>query len=220
MKHIFFSILTALAFFHCKEPAPAPKNTLNCYVRFDAAGRNVKSEVSLYDGTTKKVMEIPGGISFQATPMKLLPLRGVTYVVEYPAAYTPEQVFEWTNKKGEKGFFKLNVPSIDSFYFDLPVLSVKKPANLEWIGAPLGKGETLVFMWENQAKGLTVPMEVSTTYSKPLIEIPAAKIAEVGPGNWTVYLVRKRLGKSETPEYMVDHNAEYYTKPISVKIAE
>ena len=169
MKHIFFSIVTALAFWHCQDVPPPPKNILTCYVRFDAVGRKVKAEASLHDGTTKQVIELPGGIRFQSTEMKVLPVRGITYSAEYAAAYTLEQAFDWKNKKGAQGKFKLNLPLIDSFFFDPKVLSLKNPANLRWVGKALDKNETLVFIWENAAAGTTVPMEVSTTLGEPLI---------------------------------------------------
>ncbi len=218
MKHIFFSILTALAFWHCQAPTPAPKGILSCYVRFDAAAQKVKAEASLHDGTTKQVIELAGGLRFQSVDMKILPVRGITYTAEYPAKYNPEQAFDWKNKIGEPGKFKLILPSIDSFYFDSKVLSVKKPANLQWTGEALGKGETLVFIWENAVEGKTIPMEVSTTLGAPLIELPAAKIAQLGPGDWSLYLVRKRLEKSEGPDFFMESTAEYYTKPIKLKV--
>lgn len=218
MKHIFFSILTALAFWQCQDPVPVAKNILNCYVRFDAAARKVKAEATLRDSDRKKILDLPGGIRFQSAEMKVLPIQGITYMVEFPAAYTAETLFDWKNKKGEKGVFKLEIPSIDSFFFDSKVLSVKDPANLRWIGKPLGKGETLVFIWENVAEGKTEPMEVSTTLGAPLIEIPAAKIAQIGPGDWTLYLVRKRFAKAEVPDFLIESATEFYTKPMKVRV--
>jgi len=218
MKHIFFSILTLLAFWHCQDPVPVTKNTLNCYVRFDAAGRKVKAEATLREGTRKQIIEMPGGIRFQSAEMKVLPVQGITYMVEFPATYTAQTLFEWKNKKGEKGLFKMEVPSIDSFFFDSKELSVKNPANLRWVGKPLGKGETLVFIWENVPDGKTVPMEVSTTLGAPLIEIPAAKIAQIGPGDWSLYLVRKRFAKAEVADFLIESAAEFYTKPIKVRV--
>ncbi len=139
-------------------------------------------------------------------------------MVEFPAVYKAEQVFDWKSKKGERREFKIGIAAIDSFFFESKVLSVKKPTNLRWIGKPLAKGETLVFIWENTDEGKTVPMEVSTTLGAPLIEIPAAKIAQVGAGNWSLYLVRKRLAKAETADFVVESMAEYYTRPIKVKV--
>ncbi|MFN0174856.1 MAG: hypothetical protein ACKVU0_09440 [Saprospiraceae bacterium] len=218
MKHIFFSILTALAFWHCQDPIPAPKNVLTCYVRYDAAGRNVKAEASLRDSASKNVVEMPGGIRFQSTEMKVLPVQGLTYSVEFPAVYTARPVFEWNTKKGEKREFKPEIPSIDSFFFATKIQSLKKSSILQWVGKPLGKGETLVFMWENASEGRTVPMEVSTTLRAPIIEIPAAKVAQIGVGDWSLYLVRKRFEKAEVANFLIESSAEFYTKAILVKI--
>ncbi len=218
MKHIFFSILTALAFCQCQTPVAAPKNILNCYVRFDAESRIIKAEASLLDGASRKIIEMPGGIRFQSVEMKILPVRGITYTAEYAAAYTAQPIFDWKNKNGQVGKFALEAPFIDSFCFDKPVLSIKKSANLLWVGEPLTKGETLVFIWENTQEGKTVPMEVSSTLGASLIELPAAKIAQVGPGDWSLYLVRKRYRKTEVDDFLVESNGEYYTKPIKIKI--
>ncbi len=220
MKHIFFSILTVLAFWHCQAPAPSAKNILSCYVRYDAAGRKIKAEASVKDGNTKQIIEMPGGLRFQTTEMKILPVRGITYSLEYPAAFTPDAAFDWKSKNGIIGQFKLDMPLIDSFFFDAKVLSIQTPANLQWVGRPLSKGETLVFIWENEAEGKTVPMEVSTTLGEPLIEVPAVKIAELGVGDWSLYLVRKRLARGEVADFVVESAAEYYTKPIKVKVGK
>ena len=126
--------------------------------------------------------------------------------------------FEWKTQKGEKGEFKPGVPSIDSFFFATKVLSIKNPSILQWVGKPLGKGETLVFMWENTTEGRTVPMEVSTTLGAPIIEIPAAKMAQIGLGDWSLYLVRKRFEKAELADFLIESSAEFYTKPMLVKI--
>ena len=61
-------------------------------------------------------------------------------------------------------------------------------------------------------------MEVSTTLGEPLIEIPAAKLAQLGAGDWTLYLVRKRIERSELADFKVESTGEYYTKPIKLKV--
>lgn len=172
----------------------------------------------MHEGTSKNVIDIPGGIRFQSTDMKALPVRGITYSLEYPATYSPTPVFEWKSKDGVPSNFQLNLPAIDSFFFDTRVLSVKDPAFLVWKGKALSPNERLVFMWENTAEGLTVPMEVSTTIGKPMIEIPAAKLAQVGKGEWSIYLVRKGRARTETADVFVESVTEFYTKPQMVKI--
>jgi hypothetical protein len=218
MKHIFFSILTVLAFWHCQDPAPTPKNTLNCYVRFDAVAQSIKAEASLFDGLTNRVIESPGGIRFQTTQMKPFPVRGITYTVEYAARHVEKPAFEWKDKKGEPVKFDLELPIIDSFFFQSPVLSLEESAMLRWSGKPLGKGETLVFIWENVSSGQTESMEVSTTLGQPLIEIPPAKLAKLGAGTWSLYLVRRHLNKVELADFWVESTAEYYTKSKTLRL--
>lgn len=220
MKHIFFSILTALAFCHCQPAAPKAKNTLQCYVRYDASGKKIKAEASLLDAVTRVALDVPKGLRFQATEMRALPVRGITYSLEFPAAYVQNPVFERKNEQGVAERYPVHVPSIDSFFFDTKVLSVQTATFMKWVGTPLEKNETLVFIWENTEQGRTIPMEVSTTLGKPLIEIPAAKLAQIGPGNWSLYLVRKRREKTETLDLVVEKNTEYYTKPMEVRLVE
>lgn len=189
-------------------------------MRFDVAARLTKAEATLRDGTTKQMVEIPGGIRFQSVEMKPLPVRGTTYSAEYDAAFTAEPTFEWRSKAGEFLKFSPKAPSLDSFFFDQPVLSVQRAATLQWAGEPLGKGETLVLMWENAAEGKTVPMEVATNLGAARIEMPAAKIAQVGAGDWSLYLVRRRLTKAEVGDFQVESVAEFYTKPMRVKVGK
>jgi len=220
MKHIFFSILTVLAFCHCQPAAPKTKNTLYCYVRYDATGKKIKAEAGLFDAISKVALDIPRGMRFQSTEMKALPVRGITYSLEFPAAYIQNPVFERKNAQGVSERYPVQVPLIDSFFFETKVISVQVPSFMEWVGKPLEKNETLVFMWENAEKGRTIPMEVSSTLGKPLIEIPAAKLAQIGPGNWSLYLVRKRRERTETLDLVVEKSTEYYTKPIEIRLVK
>ena len=63
MKHIFFSILSALAFSSCQTTETAPKRTLECYVRFLEPEALVHAEATLSEGTTTlKPVQVGGGI--------------------------------------------------------------------------------------------------------------------------------------------------------------
>jgi hypothetical protein len=174
---------------------------LNCYMRFDAKGQKIKAEATLRDASSGQPVEMPGGIQFQSTQMKMFPVMGITYTLEYSAAFTPEPAFKWKNAKGEPMQFRF-----------------KAPARLQWAGEALGKGETIVFIWENTTDGRTVPMEVSTTLGLPLIEVPASKLNELGAGEWALYLVRKRPVKAEIDNYKIECRAEYYTRPIKIQL--
>lgn len=218
MKHIFFSILTTIAFCTCEAPPKPPKSTLNCYMRFDAAAASIKAEATLRDGATSNFVDIAGGIRFQATAMRLLPMQGLTYALEYPAKFIAEPSFDWSDKSGKPLRYSFKAPAIDSFYFDTPTLSTTKASKLHWAGESLAANETMIFIWENAEGSRTERMEVSSTFGAPVIEMPAAKIAQLPPGKWSLYLVRKRSARSEVGDFKVENVAEYYTRPIQVTI--
>lgn len=191
---------------------------MSCYARYDNEGKKVRAEATFHDSQTKQVVDNPGGVRFQSLEMTTIPVMGITYTADYPASFTKEMVFEWQNAAKEPVKYTLEAPSIDSFAFNIQELSIKHSAFLQWKGSALGKGETLIMMWENAQTGATVPMEVSTTLGAPMIEVPAAKLAQLGPGKWTLYLVRKKFAKTELKDYFVESIGEYYTKPQPVTI--
>lgn len=218
MKHIFFLFLTALAVFGCNSPEKPQKRSLFCYVRYDEAVKAIKAEATLQDLDKKTPVEMPGGFRYQGVGMELTPVYGMTYHYEYTAEFLPEHVFEWRDKDNNKQQFRMGISPIQSFSLPTKSISQSKPTTLHWEGAALSKGETLVFMWENTGKGLTVPMEVTTTSGATLIDIPAVKLKDIVPGDWTLYLVRKKLIKDKVSDIPVNGIMEYYTKPISVKV--
>ena len=152
--------------------------------------------------------------------MDLSPAYGLMYRYEYSADFLPEHVFEWRDKKNNKSLFRMSIDPIKVFSLNSKTISASKPAVLQWEGTPLGKGETMVLMWEDTAKGLTAPMEVSTKSGQPLIDIPAARLKDIVPGDWTLYVVRKKLIKDSVADMPVNGIMEYYSKPIPVKVTK
>lgn len=220
MKHIFFLVLTTLALLGCNAQEKAGKHTLFCYVRYDESAQTVISEASLQDEGNKTSIELPGGIRYQGREMELKPVYGMTYHYEYPAKFIPDHVFDWRDKKNIKNTATLHMDAITAFSLPAKSISASQAAEVHWEGTPLDKGETMVFMWENTKEGLTVPLEVASTSRMPVIIIPAAKMSSITPGDWTLYLVRKKLSKETVGEMPVNGILEYYTKPINVKVTK
>ncbi|MEY3194381.1 MAG: hypothetical protein RIQ78_478 [Bacteroidota bacterium] len=218
MKYIFFLILIILALFSCSTPEKKTNLSLFCYVRYDEAVNGVKAEATLQDPTNKKSIEIPGGIRYQGMEMTLTPVYGLTYRYEYTAQFLPAHVFEVRDKNNSRQVFEMSIDPVKVFSLREKTISHSKPTVLQWEGAPLGKGETMVLMWENTAKGLTVPMEVSNTSGQSMIDIPSAKLKEIPPGAWTLYLVRKKLTKGLLGDIPTNGILEYYSKTLAVKI--
>jgi hypothetical protein len=221
MKHIFFLFLTTLAFLACTSPEPPKKYVFDCYARFDEQSGKMTAEASLNEGAlTPKPVDPPGGIRYQKVDMTLVPMMGLKYQHEYPADFTKEHLFEWKTLDGKPLEFTLQMASLDSISFESKVLSRRKPAKFSWTGPSLERGEALVFIWENTTLGKTVPIELYNIGSSKTNEFPAVKMAEIPAGNWTYYVVRKKLQKATVEGVAVNGVTEYYSIPQAVKITE
>ncbi len=221
MKYIFFSGLLALTFLNCKNNVSPAKQFLECYVRFDAVSGQLQADATVRQGndvTQSQAVEMPGGILYQGSPMQILPVQGITYRRTYAANFLPEHSFGWVDAQGARQKVSFPMASISHFSFGDGPLLRSKPATLRWEGGPLEKGETLVLMWENHTLQQTVPMEIMRSSGDASIEFPAAKIAELPVGKWTLYLVRKRLAKTEAPGITTEAVLEYYSKSDTIEV--
>lgn len=219
MKHIFFLILTTLAFLACTTPEPPKKYSFDCYARFDEQAAKTTAEASWKEGEGNPLpVEPPGGIRYQKTNMKLVPIQGITYQYDYPADYTRDHLFQWKTAEGKSLEFTLQMPELDSIYFEPKELSRSQSARFFWKGTALERGEAMVFIWENKAQNLTIPIELYQIGSSASIEFPAVKMAELPAGDWTYYVVRKKLQKATIDGVLVNGVSEYYTKAQAIKI--
>jgi hypothetical protein len=208
--------VTALAIAGCHAPAPTPARSLQCYVRFDAVRRQVQADATLRQGTDP--VEMPGGMLYQGSEMHIIPVQGLTYRRIYAADFVPEHTFGWTDDQGVRQKTSFQMAAIPKFTFGDQPLSRAQAATLRWEGGPLERGEALVLMWENKALNETVPMEIVRTSGDASIEFPAAKIAELAPGQWTLYLVRKRLAKANVHGLDAEAVLEYYSKSDTIEV--
>ncbi len=233
MKHIFFSGRSASASYGlmgigcwlllaaCQAPAPPLKRQVQCYVRFDAARGQVQAEATIQQvngPSPGQPVEMPGGIMYQNTPMQVMAVQGLSYRRTYAADFVPEHTFSWADAQGVRQKVSFPMASIARFGFGEGPLLRSKPATLRWEGGPLEKGEALVLMWENRALQQTMPMELIRTGGDASIEFPAAKLAELPPGRWTLYLVRKRLVKTDAPGMAAEAVLEYYSKSDTIEV--
>lgn len=220
MKFVFFSVLIVLAFANCQAPPPVSKQALQCYVRFDANRGQVQADASLHQNADllSPAVEMPGGMLYQGTEMHIVPVQGLIYRRMYAAGFVPEHSFGWTDAQGERQKINFPMASIQRFTFGEQPLSRTRASTLRWEGGPLEKGEALVLMWENKALNQTVPMEIVRSSGDAAIEFPAAKIAELAPGRWTLYLVRKRLAKGEIGNISLEAVLEYYSKSDTIEV--
>ena len=219
MNHIFFSILTALAFSFCATPEAPKKRSLQAYVRYLADAKKLRAEATFLEGSPTPIpVEMPDGVNFQGVPMKLRPLQGLTYQTEYPAEHTLKHKFGWQNPPGQRHDFEMAMLPITSFRFDREPISIHTPNTFRWEGGQVENGEVFVFLWENPDTRETVKMEIVQNLVGSEIKFPAVKLAELKPGKWVLYLVRKRLFKATVDQVEVSGIAEFYSKTDTVEV--
>jgi hypothetical protein len=214
MKYIFFLVLSATAVSCNTQEAPKPKQSLETYVRFLKQEGQIHTEAVMRTAENGKAplpMEVAGGIRYQNQDMNIQPHRGITYYYDKTGGFEATHTFSWKDDKGREQKFQTQLDPITDFRFSSPSIDRKQPTTFSWTGRPLGKGETLVFMWENPEKRLTVPLEVINPGPASSMVYPAAKLSELEPGLWTLYLVRKKLLKADVNGVDCTGIMEYFT---------
>lgn len=221
MKHIFFLILTTLAFSFCSPEAPVNKQSLETYVRYLEQEGQIHTEATMRiaePGKEALPIEVAGGIRYQGLEMSIQPMRSITYRLDKPSGFETKHTFSWKDDKGREQYFNTQLDPISSFGFGNKVVDRSKAAIFSWEGQPLGKGEVLVFMWENAKLRLTKPLEVINPGPDSRLNYPAAKLSELEPGLWTLYLVRKKLTKSDVNGVECTGIIEYFTATDSFEV--
>lgn len=192
---------------------------MDCYIRFDQAQGTVLADASFKSADPgHQSVEITGGIQYQGVPMDLLTIVGLTYRVQYPAAFIKDHTFSWTDDQKKPQSFTMHVNPITDFNFGGDSVSHKKPATLRWNGPPLEKGELMMLIWEQEKTHQTVTVELSAVGKGSELEFPAAKMGELSPGKWTVYLIRKKLSKDNVAGMTITCIAELYSKIKTVTV--
>jgi hypothetical protein len=222
MKHLVFLALIPLCCLHCKTAPEAGERKLECYVRYLATEGEVSAEATLRevrrDSAGSLPVELPGGIKFQQTEMKLFPIQGLSYRVRFPAGFHRDYTFEWRNERREPQRLPLTMSSIRAFGFESTPLKRAAPTKFTWQDDPLERGETLVFLWENLTGGATRRWEVYVNQPQNSIDFPAAKLAELDPGPWSLYLVRRKLVRDTLDGIPVSAVVEYYSDADTVAV--
>jgi hypothetical protein len=219
MKHIFFFIMITLAFYCCSTANAVRKLNFDFYVRIDEAQGAVKATATVFEGETSlKQADIPGGVKYQGKSMDLMTQPEKSYQRQFNSGFSTVQLFSWVDAAGQAQEFKTQMNQIKSFGFEHDTVSNNLPAVLHWDGSPLERGESMVLMWENPTSHQTVPIELFTISSESRVDLPALKMKPLTPGQWTLYLVRKKLVRGNVNGSTVTCNLEQYTKPKHILV--
>lgn len=225
MKQVLFLFFVAFACAGCSEAPATGKRSAECYVRYLKPESQLSAELILKETPPGKSEPLPysppGGVRFGGTLMRALVLQDrPVYRLAQGGGYTPGHTFTWSDEQGLQDTIAINLPAISAFTFDDVPLSRKKPSTFSWTGAPLEKRETLVFMWERTSDRMTVPMEILGMPGQQSIDFPAAQLAKLEPGTWTLYLVRKKATEIDSPRLSVRCLAEYYSDVDTLTVTD
>lgn len=222
MRLIFFCFMTVFGITACHQSVTPPNQlSLDCYIRVLESEGRIRAEATMLSipskgqpaaGSSALPVEIPGGIRYQGSPMTTIPTSGLTYFKDFPGTYVPEHIFSWDDSEKKRHTFTLKMNQITNFTFGSKTIPLSQPARFTWEGGSMEKGETLVLMWENQKENLTVPMELIVQGQLPQIDFPVAKLKDLSPGTWTLYIVRKKLVKTDVSGVASKAILEFYSK--------
>jgi hypothetical protein len=227
MRLIFFYLMTVLGIFACttKPKVPAPQKMLDCYIRILEAEEDILVQAtmkSVENGNLKDAVpvEVESGIRYQGGPLSVIPTAGLTYSKTFPGKFVAEHIFSWDDPEKGRLSFTVKMNAISNFSFGTKTVSASKPAAMTWEGGGLEKGEALTLIWENAKDNLTVPMDLYIQGQFPKVDFPAAKMKELTPGQWTLYVVRKKLVKADVSGIAAQAVAEFYSKTIPVEVVK
>lgn len=219
-KLIFFSILTTLAFSYCKSQEDNTLRTFDCYVRYDEVQGVERAECHLVEGATSGLgAQIPGGVTYRGEEMKAMEMHGVQYRLEKKTPFPDNRKFAFAfgNKKNFE--FDLPMDGVKNFRFEEDtIVRFGQAAKLRWDGRPLQKGESMVLLWEKEDNSQTVPIELISQASEPVVDFPAAKLKDISKGKWILYVVRKRLTKANVNGISVTGISELYSKTKKITV--
>ncbi|MBL7775236.1 MAG: hypothetical protein JNK89_04495 [Saprospiraceae bacterium] len=222
MKYCFLGAALLLTVFACNPVQTSEKTTASCYVRYLAEEGQLTAEFQLRTEKSATAparnLELPEGVRYQGVLMQALSTAGPRYRSERATGYQAEHRFSWKGPEGREQEAALHMNPITAFSFEPAALSSRAPATMRWDGAPLEKGESLVMIWDRADGSRTVPMEIIGTPGQSQVDFPAAQMAKLGPGAWTIYLVRKKNIRTDTQGTAVAAALEYYTATKSFEL--
>lgn len=226
MKQTLFLFFGAAALAACADLQPAAKRDAECYVRYLKPESQLLAEISFRETPSGKSesrpWNPPGGVRYGGSLMRELTLQDVPmYRLETGGGYSATHTFTWADESGHKDTLGMELPAIAAFTFSDTALSRRKPSSFTWTGAPLEKGEALVLMWERTSDRKTVPMEIVGTPGQQAIDFPAAQLAKLEPGTWTLYVVRRKIVETGTKGGGLQRcTAEYYSDVDTLRVTD
>ena len=232
MKQVYiFSLIllvfSALMFAGCggAQPEEAPRHLFaEFFVRYLQTERELKAHATFFEGDSIQTA-IPkafaGGATFQGVGMNARNLPGgtVRYALEQHDNYADTFRFSFKDDLGIRRDIPVAMAPIDSFSVRDEQISKSTGMALYARGGRLTKGESMVLFFSDQDNKASTILLTGPSAGEEY-RIPAAKVETFAPGNYDLYLVKKKreVVKGDTISTMAD--IEYYTNTIKVEVVE
>jgi hypothetical protein len=201
----------------CKTKPVIPL-AVNVYIRYSESESELHTEVTCENTVTKENVGMPGGFKYQGKDMPLVEVQGNRYRYERNGSFEGQHQLSWTGHDGQPCDWLLPMAGLKNMGFDPAEVSTQKAAAFQWKGGPVEPGEIFIFLFENLKTRQTLPIEVKPADGVSQITFPAAKIKEIGAGQWALYVVRKRGFKAVFGKTTASALAEYYSMTDTVTI--
>lgn len=221
MKHVLILLTVGIVLLSCHSPTPAPKQNVQVYLRYLTEEGLLHAEANFVEkaaGTdTAAPVQLPQPPALADDPMKWR-AQNSQYTLDEPSGYPAIKTLKWRTADRKDHTLNIAMPSIFSFGFGTDAVSRSNPARFAWQGGAFEKGESFVFMWDNTQSRETVPMEIVGAPGSTTIEFPAAQMAKLSAGEWSLYLVRKKLQMGSVDDIPYEVITEFFSAPVQITV--
>ncbi len=221
---LFVVMLSGIIWMGCEEQVGGNSDdglSVSLLVRYMQGERELKGQALFYatDTSGHTVAEpFPTHVTFMAEPTRARPLPGNSQRYEHTLIrdYPDEVFFTIPDERGKPQRVVLPMPGISDFSFG-GTLSLRQGGLLTVQNQPLSADERLVLLLTDSSD-VTRTLIVQGPTNQTTIRLEAKLLANLSPGEYTVYIVRKRNWRSTEQGRVINKSVEFYsvTKRLTV----
>ncbi|MCB0547403.1 MAG: hypothetical protein KDD19_07415 [Phaeodactylibacter sp.] len=201
-----------------------PHHFAEFFVRYLQGEKELKAHASFFEGdsiATAVPKAFAGGAAFQGNSMEARNLPGGTirYSYEQRSDYADSFKFGFQDDFGQKREISIAMAPVDSFAVQGGQASRSTGMSLYARGGKLTQGESMVLLFNDEENKASTIMLTGPSAGE-LYSIPAAKVEALRPGQYTLYLVKKKRVAEPGDSLSFLADIEFYTSTIEVEVVE
>jgi hypothetical protein len=218
-------LLLCFCLFSCEKKEKTAQDTgdfVEVLVQFLNPEGEYKARVMFFADSlqTARPLKMEEGVRFQGQPMreKAQDVSAFRYERILPGPYQPQQVFDYTDRKGKKQQIALKMDPIADFELKSPIAR-STGSTLSLKNGSLGTDESLLLLFTDE-KGASFYIEKNGPTEASMLPRSAEELQAIPPGNYEVYLVKKQARRTEGKDHTVFSVIEYYSSVRAVRVVE